>query len=151
MPYFFANIEAAVLAVTVLSAVVAITALIFSARALVREERQSIATEILDLWDRYERYSEGVRGAKTPDEALIRAINLLNFIENIARIYNLRLGSRELRENILGLFTDFVSGEEELEFMGAVREAAKTSDRTFEETRRLRAKVPRQRASRPKD
>lgn len=116
-------------------------ALLFSARALIREERQSIATEILSLWERYERYCRELRQAKGEDEVLVCTLNLLNFIENIARIHNRRLGSRELRSNILGLFSDYINDEQELEFMVSVRAIATTNSQTFKETHNLRQKI----------
>lgn len=116
-------------------------ALLFSARALMREERQSIATEILSLWERYERYCRELRQAKGEDEVLACTLNLLNFIENIARIYNRRLGSRELRSNIFGLFSDYITDEQKLEFMASVRDIVKTNSQTFQETHNLRKKI----------
>ena len=87
----------------------AVAGLGFTAFNSLAARRNTEVAAIFDLWERFERYSEALALAKTPDEMHFRAFNLFNFIENICFIYNHKRGNKNVLANIRALASDFAA------------------------------------------
>ena len=105
-------------------------------------------TLIFVVWEKYENYSlmlaeasvKPGRSAQTTSSEIIKIhlVNLLNFIENLATIYNSRTGTRRFRDNAGEIVSVFLAQIFSNVEYAALLDEFTVSPRTFEQIRKFR-------------
>jgi hypothetical protein len=128
--------------ITIGSTLIAAAALFLNARELRLSHSAREIEGIFQLWDRYERYIEEYTNAKdgSKEKEQISLVNLLNFLENSALIYNRVQVPRVVRENIGALLKGYMDLiERDMSFI-KVLDHYGTPHGNYEELRRYYAR-----------